>query len=333
MASALAAAPPMRVTSRVGRVVEFPGRVLLAPMEGVTDRTFRDAVLDLGGVGGACTEFVRISVGPIPTRVIRRSLGAPRRDVPVAVQLMTAGTEHLAETIHNAGRAGAAWVDLNFGCPVRRVCGKGAGSALLADPDLVAAIVAEAVAATELPVSAKIRAGVDDVALLGEVVDAVASAGAAMLTVHARRRVDGYDDPANWEWIATAVDRWRARSAGPLIGNGGVAGAADVERMRAETGCDAVMIGRAAIADPFVFRMCAGGAAATPAEAAAWALRYLDAIQPDVAAHHRLGRFKQLVRHYRAGGIFDGREDARALLLRAPDCGTLRAWFGVSAPR
>ena len=325
MASALAAAPPMRVTSRVGRVVEFPGRVLLAPMEGVTDRTFRDAVIDLGGVGGACTEFVRISVGPIPTRVIRRSLGAPRRDGPVAVQLMTAGTEHLAETIHNAGRAGAAWVDLNFGCPVRRVCGKGAGSALLADPDLVAAIVAEAVAATELPVSAKIRAGVDDVALLGEVVDAVASAGAAMLTVHARRRVDGYDDPANWEWIATAVDRWRARSAGPLIGNGGVAGAADVERLRAAPGW--------ASAARCVSRWGAGGAAAAPAAAAAWALRYLDAIQPDVAAHHRLGRFKQLVRHYRAGGIFDGREDARALLLRAPDCGTLRAWFGVSAPR
>jgi tRNA-dihydrouridine synthase C len=296
-------------------------------MDGVTDRTFRAAVLDLGGVGGACTEFLRISVGPVPARVVRRELGPARTDVPVAVQIMAPSPQFLAETIVDAERAGAAWIDLNFGCPVARVCGKGAGSALLADPGLVAAIVAEAVAATELPVSAKIRVGIEDTSRLDEIVDAVAGAGAAMLTVHGRRRVDRYSDPANWSWISDAVRRWRTRSSGPVCGNGGIESPQDARRLLAETGADLAMVGRGAIADPFVFRRFAGAPAATAAEAAAFAIRYADAIQPDTAAHHRLGRIKQLVRHYRAGGLFEGREDERERLLRAADAGSIRRFF------
>jgi tRNA-dihydrouridine synthase C len=317
-----------RIVGRTGaREARFASPVLLAPMEGVTDRTFRAAVLDLGGVGGACTEFQRISVAPIPTRVLRRELGAPRTDAPVAVQIMSPGVEHLAATAANAERAGAAWIDLNFGCPVARVCGKGAGSALLADPPLIARIVSEAVAATELPVTAKIRAGIDDVGRLDEIVDAVADAGAAMLTVHGRRRVDKYSDPANWAWIASAAARWRVRAAGPVCGNGGVETADDARRMMRETGCDLVMVGRGAVADPFLFREFGGGGPASAREAAEFAIRYADAIQPDLAARHRLGRVKMLVRYYRAGGLFDGREDERARLLRAEDAGAIRAFF------
>src|SRR5262249_61196963 len=97
------------------------------------------------------------------------------------------------------------------------------------------------------------------------VADAVAGAGAAMLTVHGRRRVDGYDDRANWAWIAEAVARWRGRAQGPVCGNGGVETPDDARRMMRETGCDLVMVGRGAIADPFVFRQFAGG---PPADAA-----------------------------------------------------------------
>ena len=308
-------------------VVVFPSPVLLAPMEGVTDAAFRDAVLDLGGAGGASTEFLRISVAPVPARVVRRHLGVRRTDVPVAVQLMAPSTDHLAESVANAERAGAAWIDLNFGCPVARVCNKGAGSALLDDPPLVARIVAEAVAATALPVSAKIRAGVADASRLAEIVDAVAGAGAAMLTIHGRRRVDGYDDRANWAWIAEATARWRGRAAGPVCGNGGVETPQDARRMMRETACDLVMVGRGAIADPFVFRQFAGRPPADAAEAALFAIRYADAIQPDVAARHRLGRIKQLLRRYRAGGIFDGRDQDRACLLRAAEAGQIRTWL------
>jgi tRNA-dihydrouridine synthase C len=121
-------------------------------------------------------------------------------------------------------------------------------------------------------------------------------------------------------------------ASGPVCGNGGVATADDARRMMKETGCDLVMIGRGALANPFVFREAAGGRPAGAAEAAAFALRYTDAIQPDVAAHHRLGRVKQLVRWYRAGGLFDGREDERARLLRAADGATLRAFFESFLP-
>ena len=316
------------ITSRSSdRHVTFLSPLLLAPMEGVTDRTFRAAALDLGHVGGACTEFLRISSSPIPLHLIRRELGPVRGDVPVAVQLMSPGLDHLAETVENAERAGAAWIDLNFGCPVARVCGKGAGSALLSDPPLLARIVATAVAATELPVTAKIRAGVDDTSRLLDIVDAAAGAGAAMLTVHGRRRVDSYSDPANWEWIAAAVSRWRGRAAGPVCGNGSVETPADARRMMAETGCDLVMIGRGAISNPFVFREFAGLPPASAAEAAKFALGYADAIDAGADGRHRLGRMKQLVRYYRAGGLFDGREGDRLGLLRAQDAGPIRAFF------
>ncbi len=315
----------VRICGRTGRrEVRFRTPLLLAPMEGVTDPCFRGVVLDLGGVGGASTEFVRVSVGPIPARVIGRRLGPPRTDVPVAVQIMAAATEHVAETVANAERAGAAWIDLNFGCPVPRVCGKGAGSALLADPPRVREIVAEAVGATELPVSAKIRVGIDDAERLEEIVDAVAAGGAAMLTVHGRRRADGLQLPANWAWIAAATARWRTCGRGPVCGNGDVASPEDARRMLRETGCDLVLVGRGAIANPFVFREAVGDAPATADEAARFVLRYAERMED---GPYRLGRVKQIVRYYRAGGLFDGREEERERLLRAKDTESVRCWF------
>ncbi len=323
--------PEVRICGRGdGREVLFTTPLLLAPMEGVTDPCFRTVVLDLGGVGGASTEFVRVSSSPIPARAIGRKLGAPRADVPVAVQLMAPGIDHLAETVRNAERAGAAWIDLNFGCPVARVCGKGAGSALLADPPRIQAIVAEAVGATELPVSAKVRVGLDDADRLDEIVDAVAAGGAAMLIVHGRRRADGLQLPANWAWIAAAAARWRSVGRGPVCGNGDVGSAEDARRMMRETGCDLVLIGRGAIGNPFVFREFAGGPSATADEAARFVLRYAESIHPVVGASYRIGRIKQLVRYYRAAGLFDGREDDRERLLRAPDLAGIRAWFEKS---
>lgn len=331
IASAAASARPSgepRLVGRTGRrVVVFPTPLLLAPMEGVTDRSFRACVLDLGGVGGACTEFARIAASPIPAHVLRRELGPIRRDAPVAIQIMTSGVEHLAETVANAEAAGAAWIDLNFGCPAPKTCGRGAGSALLDDPELLGSIVAEAVNTTELPVSAKVRVGVRDTSRLEEIVSAAAGGGAAMLTVHGRRRCDAYSDPADWEAIARAADAWRGLATGPFCGNGSVESAADARRMMRETGCDLVMIGRGALADPFVFRAFAGAPEATPAEAARFALDYLDAMQSATTAPLPVGRMKQLVRWYRAGGIFEGREDVRQHLLRSADAGAIRAHF------
>jgi tRNA-dihydrouridine synthase C len=178
--------PALAIRGRTG-AVRFPTACLLAPMEGITDPQFRALVLPLGGVGGASTEFVRISVAPVPVRVCRRHLGAPA-PVPVAVQLMAAGPEHVAVSAANAEQAGAAWVDLNFGCPAPVVFGKCAGAALLDRPEAIAAITAAAVAGTGLPVSVKLRAGIDSDRRLEECLHAAAGAGAAMITLHARLR-------------------------------------------------------------------------------------------------------------------------------------------------
>lgn len=325
----------LRIVGRdPARAVSFPGRLLLAPMEGVTDQLFRDLVIALGGVGGACSEFIRISSSAMSARVVRRFLGPPHQQVPVGVQFMASDTAWLAESIHAAERVGAPWIDLNFGCPVPQVFNKCAGSALLARPEQVARLVACAVAATGLPVSAKIRAGITDASRLDEIVAAVCESGAAMITVHARLRCQAYSQAATWAWIAQAKRRASARPAPiPVVGNGGVELAEDAVRMRAETACDAVMVGRGALADPWIFRAAAGGPPASPAEAADFALRYADAISAARSTSAACARLKQLLRWYRAGDLFPGSDgnDERQRLLRASDFASVRAWFAQRA--
>jgi tRNA-dihydrouridine synthase len=303
-----------------GVVISPP--VLLAPMQGITDRIFRDLVAPLGGVGAAVSEFVRITVAPTSRKVVRRELGPPI-GIPVGLQLMTPDESHLAASVANAEAAGASWIDLNFGCPAPVVFSKCAGSALLAHPERIARIVATAAGATGLPVTAKMRAGISSPAHLRELVAAAAEAGAAAVTLHARLRITSYEEPATWAWLAEAKSALaRCARPVPLIGNGGVETAADVARMRAETGVDAVMIGRAALADPYIFRAAAGGPPPNLAEAAVWALRYLDALGGGGP------KAKQLVRYWRCAGMMD--DIARSTLLRGP-ADAIRPWFAAQA--
>lgn len=322
-------AKPLTIVGRdPHRAVTFPVPVLLAPMEGITDQVFRDLVIGLGGVGGACTEFIRISNSAMSAKVVRRYLGPLQTACPVGVQFMAADEPYLAESIASAERVGATWIDLNFGCPVPVVFNKCAGSALLAKPERLAAIIRTAVAATGAPVSAKIRAGITDAGHLGEIVAAVVEAGAAMLTVHARLRCQAYSQPATWAWLAEAKTHLRRSGrAIPLVGNGGIDSPEDIPRMLAETGCDAAMIGRSALADPWIFRVAQGGALPTGIEAANFALRYADVIEAARGARGSIAKLKQLVRWYRAGGLFVGSEDDRQRLLRCLDLAVIRAWF------
>ncbi len=320
----------LTITGPTGRQLVFPNGVLLAPMEGVTDPVFRDLVIGLGGVGGAITEFIRISVSAMSAKVVKRYLGPPRDDTPVGVQFMAADEAFVPASIASAERVGAPWIDLNFGCPVPVVFNKCAGSALLGKPEVLARIVRSAVQSTSLPVSAKIRSGIDSPARLREIVAAVVEAGAAMLTVHARLRCQPYTHPATWEWLAIArEERDRQARRIPLIGNGGVDVPADVPRMLAETGCDGVMIGRAALADPWIFSQAAGGPAPTVAQAADFALRYASAVEAVRGRRGSLAKLKQLVRYYRAGGIFANAEDERTRLLRCDDLDAVRGWFSA----
>lgn len=309
----------------------FPTPLVLAPMEGITDRTFRRLVCALGGVGGACTEFIRVTVAPVPRRVIARELGEPVPGVPVAAQLMAAEPTHVAASAANATAAGASWIDLNFGCPAPTVFGHCAGSALLADPDRLAAIVRAARSGTALPVSAKVRAGINDPARLEDCVLAAAEAGAALVTVHGRLRRQSYAEPATWAWIARAVAALRPLGV-PVCGNGSVDQPEDAARMRAETGCDLVMVGRAALADPWMFRQVAGGPSAAPVEVSAFARNYHAAVAADAGAGsagagsgRALSKLKQWVKYLRAGNLFRNDPAGRQQLLRCTDAETILA--------
>jgi tRNA-dihydrouridine synthase len=260
--------------------IELPGglnfdpALYLAPMEGVTDRSFRGLVLERnpGALGAACTEFMRVSQHPIPVDRFRLELaGDGNRGVSggkegdqseggsgqkisagqaaVGVQLMGNQPAVVAQSSIHAAEAGADFVDLNFGCPAPKVFQHCAGSALLADPPLLEKLVAATVAACPVPVTAKIRAGIEDDRQLEDIARRVEQAGAVLLTVHARLRIQSYRELPQWERISRAV----AAVQIPVIGNGSADNPAEIDRMFAQTGCAGVMVGRAAIGNPWIF--------------------------------------------------------------------------------
>ena len=293
----------------------FTSPFLLAPMEGVTEPCFRDLVLarnQPGTLGGAFTEFVRVSSAPIPVHVIRRHLGPSRFSRPVGVQLMGNDLGRLAATAENAVAAGAPLVDLNFGCPSKGALAGCAGSALLRDPLALAKVVRAVVDAVRVPVTAKIRAGWDDASRVEELARAAESGGAALLTVHCRTRAEGYCDHVDWTRIARAV---RAVSI-PVCGNGGIARHDDLARMQDATGARFTMIGRGALADPWIF----SGRRVERADAVAFLLDYADAMRVRTGLSPRgvAARIKQLLRYWTAGDLI---RDAlqRREWLRAPD--------------
>ncbi len=313
--------------SLLPRQLPFTAGNLLAPMEGVTEPCFRDLVLarnQPAHLGGAFTEFVRVVRHALPARTLREHLGARRFDAPVGLQLMGADLEALAETARRAVEVGAPLVDLNFGCPAKGAIAGCAGSALLRDPRSVEQVVAACRGAVDragdrdrpAPVTAKIRAGYDDDRLLEDLARAAEAGGASLLTVHCRTRAEAYQDEVDWRRIARAV----AAVSIPVCGNGGIAVHADFERMRRETGCTLAMVGRGALADPWIF----SGTPVTAADAARFLLDYADELGASSGARPRgaSGRVKQLLRHWTAGGLVG---DERESWMREPDPGRLFA--------
>lgn len=293
----------------------FTAPWLLAPMEGVTDPCFRDLVLArnaASALGGAFTEFVRVSQAPLPPHVMRRHLGPARFEAPVGLQLMGSNLDALATTARRAVECGAPLLDLNFGCPAKGALRGCAGSALLKEPSTLEGVVRAVVRAVPgTPVTAKIRAGYDDASRVEELARAVESGGAVLLTVHCRTRAEAYQPEVDWGRIARAV----AAVSIPVCGNGGITRHDDLHRMRDETGCAFAMVGRGALADPWIF----SGARASRGEAARFLLDYADSMRERVGAspYAIVGRLKQLLRHWTAGGLFA--ESERIAWLRDGD--------------
>lgn len=290
-------------------------------MEGVTEPCFRDLVLARNApdaLGGAFTEFVRVSVGVIPRAVLRRHIGPTRFAQPVGVQLMGSDLDLLARSAQNAVAAGAPLVDLNFGCPAKGALRGCAGAALLRDPRAVERAVAAVVRAVDVPVTAKLRAGYDDCARLEELARAAENGGASLLTLHCRTRAEAYCDQVDWTRIARAV---RAVAI-PVCGNGGIAAHSDFARMYRETGATYAMVGRGALADPWIF----SGRRVDRAEAARFLVDYADTMRDRLQwpAGGIVARLKQLLRHWTAGGLVPD-EAARTAWLQERDGAVLLA--------
>ena len=303
----------------MARALPFTSPWLLAPMEGVTEPSFRERVLERNGpeaLGGTFTEFVRVVRAPLPRRVLRAHLGTPRFPQPVGLQLMGSDPDALAATAARAVEVGAPLVDLNFGCPAKGALRGCAGAALLDEPERVQTLVrAVRRGLGDGPLlCAKIRAGGEDDRLVEDLARAVEAGGADLLTVHARTRREGYGPPADWRRLERAVGAVSI----PVCGNGGVLAHTDLARLRAETGCTYAMVGRAALGNPWIF----SGRAVDASEAAGFLLDYAAGLMEtrgaslDAAAR----RVKQLLNHWSAGGLVgEAGERSRGSFLRERD--------------
>ena len=229
--------------------VELDRPVVLAPMSGVTDWPFRRLVRELGG-GLVVSEMVASAAILKGVRSEMRKLsGDARAEFPFALQLAGWEPEVMAEAARIGEEMGAAIIDINMGCPARKVTGKLAGSALMRDEGLARRIFAAVRGAVTVPVTVKMRLGWDDASRNAPQLAAIAEAeGFAMVTVHGRTRCQFFKGGADWG----AVARVREASAMPLVVNGDIAGLDDIDRALALSGADGVMIGRAAMGRPWL---------------------------------------------------------------------------------
>ncbi len=299
--------------SRPVKQFPFTPATLLAPMEGVSHPLFRASMASRGGIGVLCTEFVRISRAPIGPAQIRAHV-VKSGDVPLLVQLMGNEADDMADAARVLAEAGADIVDLNMGCPTKQASKNGVGAAMLKDPALVSRVVSAIRAAVPGLVSVKMRAGFDDAEHVLTLARAIEDAGADFLTVHPRLRRDQYTGVADWRVIA----RIKETLSIPVIGNGDVWYAADALRMRAETGCDGVMIGRPALRNPWIFAQIADlEAGREPFRPSGGDLvRFLEHTAAEYVpyfGHRALGMLKEMVR-YCARSVNDGNATVRDLL-------------------
>jgi len=238
---------------RIGGVaIDSP--FVLAPLAGVSDSPFRQLAREQGA-SAVYTEMVSSDGLVRGSQNTLDYCAFEPMERPIGIQVFGSDPDIMADAARVLSDLPAAQrpdlIDINMGCPVRKVVNRCAGAALLQDVPRIATIVERMSAATSLPVTAKIRLGWDGNSRnVVEVARTLESAGARAVAIHARTRAEKFEGEAHWEMIAEA----KRAVAIPVIGNGDVKTAEDAVRMLEQTGCDGVMLGRAAFGDPWVFR-------------------------------------------------------------------------------
>jgi len=238
-------------TLQVGTVTISPATVL-APMAGVTDTVFRRFIRNLGGCGLIMTEFTSADgVLRKKDQKAKRYLHFYEDEHPISAQLFGSDPSVMAEAARMVEGLGFDLVDLNLGCPAKKVVKCNGGSGLLRDLPAIGKIFESVRGAVKIPFTVKFRAGWNDEEIVCvELARMAENCGLAAVALHARTREQGYSGQARWEWIAAVKDAIKI----PVIGNGDIRTPEDACAMVTQTGCDAVMIGRMAPSNPWIFR-------------------------------------------------------------------------------
>lgn len=229
--------------------VEIPGRIFLAPMAGATDLPYRQ-ICRKAGASYAVAEMVASQAHLRASRKSQERFNLGREPAPRAIQLLGSNAADLADAARYAVKSGAQIVDFNCGCPAKKVCSVECGSALLKDEFLVAALLRELVGAVDVPVTLKYRLGWDAEHLNALRIAQIAQdAGVKMLVLHGRTRAQGFKGEVNYDLIAQV----KKAVAIPVIANGDINSPQKAKYVLEKTGADGVMIGRAAMGNPWLF--------------------------------------------------------------------------------
>lgn len=230
--------------------IGLKNRLMLAPMAGVTNLPFRLMLRGMGAdlVFSEMVSAMGLSLNVGRTKLLLKSHPSER---PLAVQIFGSRPDAMAGAASMVAEHGADVLDINMGCPVKKVTKTGAGVSLMREPGIVREIISRVRLACPIPLTVKIRAGWSpDKPVALEIARLLEDCGVDAITIHPRFATQGYSGKADWDLIAKVK-----RSVGiPVIGNGDINSPSDALRMERETGCDGMMIGRAAVRNPWIFR-------------------------------------------------------------------------------
>ena len=240
---------PEKMSWKIGNV-EIPNRFVLAPMAGVTDLAFRKLCKEQGA-GLLCMEMISAKAISYKNKNTRELMKIDPVEHPISLQLFGSEPQLMAEVAKEIEEEPFDILDINMGCPVPKVVNNGEGSALLKNPELITDIVKSVSSAISKPLTVKVRIGFEKEPVdIIDIVKRIEDAGAAAIAVHGRTRQQYYSGSADWETIA----RIKEAVSIPVIGNGDVDSPKKAEALFCQTGCDAVMIGRAVEGNPWIFR-------------------------------------------------------------------------------
>jgi nifR3 family TIM-barrel protein len=270
--------------------------LILAPMEGVGDRCFRKAMASIGGFNESVRDFLRVPCNAHVKSLATVYQADELAPIPLAAQIMGSDVQLMAEMAQELALRGAIRLDLNCGCPSNTVTGRGAGSSLLKEPEHLHKVAKAMVDAVQIPVTAKLRSGFEDTSLFKENLLAAQESGIRYLTLHPRTKVEGYGPPANWDLIAEAKQLLSI----PVVGNGDILTVEDAIKMLHTTQCDALMIGRGSIINPFLFHQIQAHFTGSPfvyewSHLERYLNVYLHDMPEEMSEKTRVGKFKQLM--------------------------------------